>query len=96
MSICLPVDEEYMQQSAVPLDSETHGGEDVAIYAKGPMAHLIHGVKEQNYIAHVLAYAACLEPYADCPSDSVSPSRTEPLRSKLLLCLAAIMWFVPT
>ncbi|KAK9519436.1 hypothetical protein VZT92_022166 [Zoarces viviparus] len=60
-------DEEYMQQAAVPLDSETHGGEDVAIYAKGPMAHLIHGVKEQNYVAHVMAYAACLEPYKNCP-----------------------------
>lgn len=56
-----------MQQAAVPLDSETHGGEDVAIYAKGPMSHLFHGVKEQNYIAHVMAYAACLEPYKNCP-----------------------------
>ncbi|KAJ8403189.1 hypothetical protein AAFF_G00354060 [Aldrovandia affinis] len=61
------LDEEYMQQAAVPLDSETHGGEDVAIYARGPMAHLFHGVKEQNYIAHVLAYASCLEPYTNCP-----------------------------
>uniref|UniRef100_A0A3B4H0R8 Alkaline phosphatase n=1 Tax=Pundamilia nyererei TaxID=303518 RepID=A0A3B4H0R8_9CICH len=60
-------DEEYMQQAAVPLDAETHGGEDVAIYAKGPMAHLFHGVKEQNYVAHVMAYAACLEPYTNCP-----------------------------
>ncbi|XP_061682021.1 intestinal-type alkaline phosphatase-like isoform X2 [Syngnathoides biaculeatus] len=60
-------DEEYMQQAAVPLDAETHGGEDVAIYAKGPMAHLFHGVKEQNYVAHVMAYAACLEPYKECP-----------------------------
>ncbi|KAM9831448.1 alkaline phosphatase-like [Neosynchiropus ocellatus] len=60
-------DEEYMQQAAVPLEAETHGGEDVAIYAKGPMAHLFHGVKEQNYVAHVMAYAACLEPYTDCP-----------------------------
>lgn len=62
-----PDDEEYMQQAAVPLDAETHGGEDVAIYAKGPMAHLFHGVKEQNYVAHVMAYAACLEPYMNCP-----------------------------
>uniref|UniRef100_A0A3B5L9J5 Alkaline phosphatase n=1 Tax=Xiphophorus couchianus TaxID=32473 RepID=A0A3B5L9J5_9TELE len=61
------LDEEYMQQAAVPLDAETHGGEDVAIYAKGPMAHLFHGVKEQNYVAHVMAYAACLEPYKNCP-----------------------------
>ncbi|XP_024910021.1 alkaline phosphatase, intestinal, tandem duplicate 1 [Cynoglossus semilaevis] len=60
-------DEEYMQQAAVPLDTETHGGEDVAIYAKGPMSYLFHGVKEQNYVAHVMAYAACLKPYTNCP-----------------------------
>uniref|UniRef100_A0A8C8A3D8 Alkaline phosphatase n=1 Tax=Oryzias sinensis TaxID=183150 RepID=A0A8C8A3D8_9TELE len=60
-------DDEYKQQAAVPLEAETHGGEDVAIYAKGPMAHLFHGVKEQNYVAHVMAYAACLEPYTSCP-----------------------------
>ncbi|NXS14882.1 PPBI phosphatase, partial [Neodrepanis coruscans] len=57
---------EYLQQAAVPLASETHGGEDVAILAKGPMAHLFHGVQEQTYVAHVMAYAACLEPYTDC------------------------------
>ncbi|NXF04786.1 PPBI phosphatase, partial [Smithornis capensis] len=57
---------EYLQQAAVPLDSETHGGEDVAILAKGPMAHLFHGVQEQTYVAHVMAYAACLEPYTNC------------------------------
>ncbi|KAG9351160.1 hypothetical protein JZ751_025050 [Albula glossodonta] len=57
---------DYLQQSAVPLNSETHASEDVAIYARGPMAHLFHGVQEQSYIAHVMAYAACLEPYTDC------------------------------
>ncbi|KAI1892496.1 hypothetical protein AGOR_G00134200 [Albula goreensis] len=50
----------YQAQSAVPLRMETHGGEDVAIFSKGPMAHLLHGVKEQNYIPHVMAYAACI------------------------------------
>ncbi|XP_032659795.1 alkaline phosphatase-like [Chelonoidis abingdonii] len=60
----LPIeDKDYRQQAAVPLDTETHAGEDVAIMARGPMAHLFHGVQEQNYVAHVLAYAACLEPY---------------------------------
>ncbi|XP_052445281.1 intestinal-type alkaline phosphatase-like isoform X1 [Carassius gibelio] len=58
--------DEYLQQAAVPLDSETHGSEDVAIFAKGPMAHLFHGVQEQSYIPHAMAYAACLEPYTDC------------------------------
>ncbi|KAI4881341.1 hypothetical protein NFI96_001649 [Prochilodus magdalenae] len=56
----------YKQQSAVPLSSETHGGEDVAIFAKGPMSHLFHGVQEQSYIAHAMAYAGCIEPYTDC------------------------------
>ncbi|KAG7488187.1 hypothetical protein MATL_G00031500 [Megalops atlanticus] len=90
------LDEEYMQQAAVPLDSETHGGEDVAIYAKGPMAHLFHGVKEQNYIAHVLAYAACLEPYTNCPPhppESGSPTHNF---SGLLLSLAALLWVLLT
>uniref|UniRef100_A0A667ZJ54 Alkaline phosphatase n=1 Tax=Myripristis murdjan TaxID=586833 RepID=A0A667ZJ54_9TELE len=50
----------YQAQSAVPLAMETHGGEDVAVFSKGPMAHLLHGVHEQNYIPHVMAYAACI------------------------------------
>lgn len=44
----------------MPLSAETHGGEDVAVFAKGPMAHLLHGVHEQNYIPHVMAYASCI------------------------------------
>uniref|UniRef100_A0A8W8L2U8 Alkaline phosphatase, tissue-nonspecific isozyme n=1 Tax=Magallana gigas TaxID=29159 RepID=A0A8W8L2U8_MAGGI len=53
----------YTYQSAVPLSAETHGGEDVAIFARGPMAHLLHGVREQNYIPHVMAYASCVGDY---------------------------------
>ncbi|NXY82952.1 PPBI phosphatase, partial [Alcedo cyanopectus] len=63
----------YYQQAAVPLTSETHGGEDVAILAKGPMAHLFHGVQEQTYVAHVMAYAACLEPYTACRQRDSAP-----------------------
>ena len=50
----------FFQDVAIPLDDETHGGEDVPIYANGPMAHLFRGVVEQNYVAHVMAYAACI------------------------------------
>ncbi|XP_046893013.1 alkaline phosphatase, intestinal, tandem duplicate 1 isoform X2 [Hypomesus transpacificus] len=84
-------DEEYMQQAAVPLDSETHGGEDVAIYAKGPMAHLFHGVKEQNYVAHVMAYAACLKPYTDCPPKTPSSEGHAHPFSKALLSLSVLL-----
>ncbi|KAM6152771.1 intestinal-type alkaline phosphatase-like [Erethizon dorsatum] len=59
-------DPTYQQQAAVPLASETHGGEDVAVFARGRQAHLMHGVQEQSFIAHLMAFAGCLEPYTDC------------------------------
>lgn len=47
----------YLQESSVPMASETHAGEDVPIYASGPRAGLFHGVKEQNYIYHAIVEA---------------------------------------
>ena len=35
----------------------------MAIYARGPMSHLFHGIHEQHYIAHVMAYASCVGDY---------------------------------
>jgi len=43
---------------------ETHAGEDVPVYSRGPHANLLSGVYEQNYIAHVISYAACIGPHA--------------------------------
>lgn len=57
---CPSEENNYQAQSAVPLASETHGGEDVAVFSKGPLAHLLGGVREQNFIPHVMAYAACI------------------------------------
>ena len=48
---------DYLQESTLPLRAETHGGEDVPIYAGGPGAALFHGVREQNYVYHALAGA---------------------------------------
>ncbi|VAW56156.1 Alkaline phosphatase [hydrothermal vent metagenome] len=48
----------YYQESLIEMYSESHSAEDVAIYANGPYAHLIHGVQEQNYIYHVMRYAS--------------------------------------
>jgi alkaline phosphatase len=45
---------DYLQEATVPLRSETHGGEDVAIYARGPKAYLVRGSMEQNWIFHVM------------------------------------------
>jgi alkaline phosphatase len=49
---------DYIQQSLVPLDSETHGGEDLGIYAIGPWAHLFQGTVEENYTFHVMDFAS--------------------------------------
>ncbi|XP_034484254.1 membrane-bound alkaline phosphatase [Drosophila innubila] len=46
--------------ATAPLESETHGGEDVGVFASGPWAHLFTGVYEQNTIPHMLAFAACV------------------------------------
>lgn len=51
---------DYLQQAAVPLSKETHGADDVALFATGPMAHLFGGVREQNFVAHAVMFALCL------------------------------------
>lgn len=47
----------FMPEAVVPLNSETHAGEDVAIYASGPKAYLVHGAMEQHWIFHVMKEA---------------------------------------
>ncbi|XP_045448087.1 membrane-bound alkaline phosphatase-like [Melitaea cinxia] len=52
----------YTYPSLAPLARETHGGEDVAVFAKGPWSHLFTGNYEQNFIPHAIAYASCIGP----------------------------------
>ena len=47
----------FLQEASVPLGSETHGGEDVGIWARGPKAYLVRGSMEQNWIFHVMREA---------------------------------------
>ncbi|NP_001161499.1 alkaline phosphatase precursor [Saccoglossus kowalevskii] len=55
-----PQSRDYLQQALVPNKWASHDGEDVMIYAKGPMAHLFHSTHEQTYIMHAMQYAACI------------------------------------
>ena len=57
----------FQNPVSAPLKSETHGGDDVGIFAVGPYAHLFHSVHEQSYIGHVMAYSGCLGPYKKDP-----------------------------
>lgn len=46
---------DYLQEAAIPLRSETHSGEDVAVFARGPGAAAVHGSLEQNVLFHLIA-----------------------------------------
>ncbi|EBA08406.1 alkaline phosphatase [Sagittula stellata] len=50
-------DIDYVQQALIPMSSETHSGEDVSVYAKGPWSHLFDSTIEQNVIFHVMKHA---------------------------------------
>ncbi|KAJ9580821.1 hypothetical protein L9F63_024002 [Diploptera punctata] len=59
----------YRHFSPVYLSYETHGGEDVAVYAQGPSSHIFSGVYEENYIAHAISYAASIGLHAQLRED---------------------------
>ena len=48
---------DYMQEATVPLSAETHGGEDVGVWAHGPGAHAVRGTIEQNALYHLMLQA---------------------------------------
>ena len=50
----------FHQEAVIPKSSETHAGEDVGLYAKGPGSLYVNGVMEQNVIFHVINEAASL------------------------------------
>jgi len=86
----------YQQSSGIPM-FETHGGDDVGIWASGPMSHFFHGTHEQSYIGHVMSYAACIGPHKDdarCEKTwRTENSGTVPQFSLLsLIFLAVCLW----
>jgi alkaline phosphatase len=48
---------DFHQQSLVGMGAETHGGEDVALFARGPGEDLARGVINQNEIYHIMRHA---------------------------------------
>lgn len=55
----------FHQEALVPLTSETHSGEDVAVFASGPGAQLVSGNYEQSQLFNVMDFAADLIAQAD-------------------------------
>ncbi len=50
-------DPDYLQEAIIPLKSESHGGEDVGIWAHGPGSAAVRGTVEQNAIYHFIVQA---------------------------------------
>jgi len=50
-------DPSYLEEATVALGSETHGGEDVVVWARGPGAALFHGTQEQSFVYHAMVAA---------------------------------------
>lgn len=54
--------QKYM--ATVPLESETHGADDVGIFALGPFAHYFTGNYVQTNLPMLMARAAKIGPFA--------------------------------
>lgn len=52
-----PGDPNYLQDAAIPMGSETHSGEDVAVYGIGPYSSLIIGTRKNTNVFQVLRTA---------------------------------------
>ena len=47
----------FLQESAIPMAIETHAGEDVAVYARGPGADGLGAVIEQSVVYYLMESA---------------------------------------
>jgi alkaline phosphatase len=79
----------------VPLELETHGGEDVAVFARGPHHDMFTGLYEQSQLPHLMAYAGCFGEFAaQMPHCNGAPAREAP--SLLAALLAALCLLLRT
>ncbi len=86
----------YLSPTALPMKSETHGGEDVPVYAQGPWSHLFIGTMEQHTIAHKMAYAACWGDYINrdgCKSHGIHSNRRLTF-TKICILMFSYFYFV--
>ncbi|XP_017868774.1 PREDICTED: membrane-bound alkaline phosphatase [Drosophila arizonae] len=55
----------FVNPAMVPLSADTHGGDDVAVFASGPFAQYFSGNYEQTNIPAMMARAAAIGPFAN-------------------------------
>ncbi len=85
---------QFQFPAAVPLREETHGGEDVGLWATGPMSSLFTGTIDNTYVAHAIVHALCLNKQRNCPK-SHQPFYSPPIINSyfILLSIAVVFSF---
>ena len=81
-------DPDFHQPALVPLSGETHGGDDVGVWARGPGADAVRGSVEENTLFHFfvqatpkLREALCAKGYCDAngvPAELPDPAAFRP------------------
>ena len=76
---------DYLQEALVPARQESHGGEDVGIWARGPGSAAVRGSVEQNAIFHFMLQAtpalrARLCAAGGCNADGVPVELPDPAK----------------
>jgi alkaline phosphatase len=84
--------EDYEQEATMPLGAETHGGDDVAVFARGPGSAAVHGSMEENALFHVIAQNADAIRAQLCALDACDANGVpvrRPTRERLLAAKSA-------
>uniref|UniRef100_A0A2H1WAN6 alkaline phosphatase n=1 Tax=Spodoptera frugiperda TaxID=7108 RepID=A0A2H1WAN6_SPOFR len=86
----LPGEDEWLAHVDVPLIDETHGGDDVAVFARGPHHSMFTGLYEQSQLPHLMAYAACIGPGRHACSGAAHALAQPVLLLSLLVLLTSL------
>ncbi|XP_015605760.1 alkaline phosphatase isoform X3 [Cephus cinctus] len=80
-SVLREAGKDSIQTAGVPRAWATHGGEDVPVFAIGPLAMtLFSGSVDQSYIPHAISYVACLAHHASrCSRESAMNDTITPI-----------------
>ena len=74
--------------ATVPRDVNSHGGDDVGVYASGPWSHIFTGTYEQNNIPVAMAFAAKIGPYAEGTNECGGAAHLLALPLFVTLCVS--------
>ena len=76
-------DPDYLQEATVPFANESHGGDDVGVWARGPGSDAVRGSLEQNALYHLMLQATprlrnALCAKGDCDANGVPVTLPDP------------------